>query len=71
MRSIQRRFKQREKDNPCWSSWTCFADSIKEQDFTKDKIRRYFNVLVDKNDYEEEEKMQLLRYLYKLTRGKS
>lgn len=71
MRSIEKRFKQREESNPCWSTWTCFANSIKGQNFSKDKIRRHFNVLVDKNDYEKKDKIQLLKYLYKLTRDKS
>jgi len=71
MRSIQRNFKNYQKENPCWSSWTCFAKTITGRSFSKDKIRRHFGVLVDKDDYEKKDKVQLLKYLYKLTRDKS
>lgn len=70
MRSIERSFKHYQKENPCWSTWTSFTKSIMGRSFSKDKIRRHFNVLVDKNDYEKKDKNQLLKYLYKLTRDK-
>lgn len=68
MRSINARFKQRQKENPCWSSWTCFADAIIGQNFKKETIREKFNELVEKEDYEKKDKMQLLRYLYQLSK---
>ena len=69
MRSIERSFKQYQKENPCWSTWTSFTKAIMGINFSKDKIRRYFNVLVDKDDYEKKEKMQLLKYLYQLSKS--
>ena len=68
MRSINSRFKQRQKNNPGWSTWTCFADAIIDQNFKKETIQENFNMLVDKNDYASNEKMQLLKYLYEITK---
>lgn len=68
MRSIERRFKYRQIKNPYWSTWTCFADAIMDQHFKKETIRENFNRLVDKNDYAPNEKMQLLKYLYEITK---
>lgn len=69
MRSLNRRFNQRQKANPCWSTWTCFADSIMEQNFKKETIREKFNELVEKDDYEKKDKMQLLKYLYSVSQS--
>lgn len=71
MRSIERSFKQHQKQNPCWSTWTCFTKTIMERSFSKDKIRRHFNLLVDKDDYENKDKNQLLKYLYEITKDKT
>lgn len=69
MRNLKARFMHREERNPGWSSWTCFADAIMGQNFNRKILREHFNNLVDKNDYEKKDKMQLLKYLYLLTRG--
>lgn len=68
MRSIERRFKYRQIKNPYWSTWTCFADAIMDQNFKKESIQENFNKLVDKNDYVPKEKMRLLKYLYEITK---
>ena len=68
MRSIERRFKHRQKKNPYWSSWVCFAEAINEQNFKKDAIREKFNKLVNITNYEKKDKMQLLKYLYWLSK---
>lgn len=70
MKSIERRFKRNVLNNPNWSSWTCFADAIIGQNFSGDRIKRHFNVLVDKDDYEKKDKMQLLKYLYQINGDK-
>ena len=68
MRSIERRFEYIQKRNPYWSSFTCFANTIRGQKFSEDRIRRYFNELVDKEDYAKNEKGQILNYLYEITK---
>lgn len=68
MRSIEKRFNYRRIKNPYWSTWTCFTDAIIDQHFSKESIQKNFNKLVDKNDYVQNEKMQLLKYLYEITK---
>jgi len=64
MRSIERRFKQINEKKPRWSSWSCFVKAIKGQKFNKKIINRWFNQLVDKDNYAKGEKKELLEYLY-------
>ncbi len=67
MRSIERKFKLVEKHNSSWSSFICFANTVRGQRFSERKIRMYFNTLVDKEDYAMDEKGEILEYLYELT----
>ena len=68
MRSIKRRFEYVQKKNPYWSTFTCFAHTVRGKKFSKDRIRRFFKKLVDKKDYEKNEKGQILKYLYDITK---
>ncbi len=68
MRSIKRRFEYIQRKNPFWSSFTCFANTVRGKKFSRDRIRRYFNKLVDKEEYAKDEKGQILKYLYDLTK---
>lgn len=67
MRSIERRFKYRQVKYLDWSTWTCFVDAVIDQGFSKEIIQINFNKLVDKNDYAQNEKRQLLKHLYQIT----
>ena len=40
------------------------------RNFSRDRIKRHFNLLVDKDDYEKEDKRKLLSYLYLINRDK-
>ncbi len=66
MKSIQRRFQQIAETNPNWSSYLCFAEAIREQEFKPPAIRKWFNRLVDKGDYLKTEKKAILKFLFKL-----
>ena len=68
MRSIQRRFNKISKQNPVWSSSICFGEAIKKQNFSKQAIHRWFQKLVEKNDYAREEKRTILRHLEEYTK---
>lgn len=68
MRSIKRRFNYVQKKNPYWSTFTCFANTVRGKNFSKDRIKRFFNILVDKADYEKNEKSQIMKYLYESTK---
>lgn len=69
MRSIQRRFNETQSKNKDFSTYMSFARSIRNQKFSKDMIGRWFNKLVDKDDYNKKDKKTLLDHLFKLSRG--
>lgn len=66
MRSIERRFNNSKNT----TTITKFYDAILYQDFSEDRIRRYFNKLVDTDDYFQEDKRALLKDLYNKTKKK-
>ncbi len=68
MKSIERRFNNITKKNPSWSSYICFAEATKEQNFSKQAIHRWFNKLVDKDDYARNEKRAILFHLDRITK---
>jgi hypothetical protein len=68
MKSIERRFKGISSRHPFWSSYTCFAEAILGQNFTRESIQYWFNKLVDKTDYVQGEKKGLLEHLEHLNK---
>lgn len=67
MRSAERRFNGIAEKNPYWSSYICFAEAIKRQGFSGQTIRRYFQKLVKKDDYDKRDKKEILKYLTNLS----
>lgn len=67
MKSIERRFKDVAERNPNYSSYLCFAEAIKKQGFSKQTIQRWFNKLVDKDDYAKNEKRETVDFLVNLS----
>ena len=63
MRSIERRFEKSKNT----TTITKFYDAVIYQKFSKDRIKRYFNKLVDKDDYDTSDKRAILQDLYRLT----
>jgi hypothetical protein len=51
MRSIERRFSNLQKKRPDLSSLTNYHGAVKYQGFRKSAIHRWFNKLVETNDY--------------------
>ena len=68
MRSLEARFNRISEKNPFWSTHTCFAEAIKGQNFSRDIIHRWFQKLVDKDDYAKKEKRAVLAHLENLTK---
>lgn len=68
MRSVKRRFKNIQRKNLDWSSYTCFFKAIERQNFSVQTIPRWFNKLVEKDDYALEEKKAILANLYDATK---
>jgi hypothetical protein len=63
MRSINARFKKSKNT----TTITKFYDAIAYQKFSKDRLRRAFNDLVDPDDYDQSDKRAILQDLYRLT----
>ena len=63
MKSLERRFENISKLNQKWSSYICFAEAVKGQNFSRLTIRKYFNKLVEKDDYAKSDKKVLIDYL--------
>lgn len=65
MRSIEARF--RKFNNEPSSSYLAFSRAIEGQNFSRDSISRNFINLVNVDDYEHEEKKQLIDHLENLS----
>ena len=63
-------FREKQRLNPYWSSWICFAEIVwKRNGLNKKTIRRYFDLLVAKDDYSKSDRGELLKQLYALSDG--
>jgi hypothetical protein len=67
MKSIERRSNNIKEKKNGWSSYACFAEAVTGQKFTGEAIRRWFNKLVDKDDYASRDKRAILAHLQNLT----
>ena len=67
MRSLKARFNQTYKKYPLWSTYTCFAEAITSQRFSRSIIHRWFSKLVQKDDYARNEKRAILEHLENIT----
>lgn len=68
MKSINRKFKNIKEKHPEWGSYIVLAETVYRSNFSKDRLARAFNALVDKEEYLKEEKKELLAYLYELNK---
>ncbi len=65
MRSIQARYNQFKTKHFDWSSLTCFDEAIRGQNFSEDMVSRWFNKLTNKDDYDKEQRKDILKNMYK------
>jgi len=70
MKSIKRRFSKRKLNKSLWSDHTCFADAIKETGLKRRNIVKWFNKLVDPEDYAKEDKFEVVASLVGLAKRK-
>ncbi|MBP6859086.1 MAG: hypothetical protein KBC69_00470 [Candidatus Magasanikbacteria bacterium] len=68
MLSVKSIFTNIQIKNPGWPSWVCFTETIKQRDFAPKIVAKWFNILVEKEDYAKSEKKELLAYLNTLTK---
>lgn len=67
MKSLERRFKNITGKNQSLSSYSCFAKTVKGQNFNRQTLHRWFQKLVDKDDYERSDKKAVLAHLDNLS----
>jgi len=67
MKSLERRFNNIAQLNPYWSSYICFTEAVKEQNFSRKIIMKHFNKLVEKDDYDKADKKYLIKQLFDLS----
>ena len=67
MKSIERRFNNIQGKQPGWSSYVAFAVAITGQKFSKESLHRWFNKLVEKDDYDKKDKRGIMKHLEDLT----
>ena len=63
MKSINRKFNKLSRKNPYWSSLVCFTETIYGIGFSRQTIHRWFNELVDKDDYSSSDKKEVMSFL--------
>jgi len=65
-------FQETKRLNPYWSDHTCFAETVWNRKYLSNKtIKKYFNLLIDKNEYGKKDKSRVIDYLVKLSRGEA
>lgn len=57
---IQDKFNTITKDNPNSSTYICFVKTIKDMGMKRGTINRWFNKLVDSEDYDSSDKPKIL-----------
>ena len=67
MRSIERRLEMYKEKNPYLGTFTILMRTVKGQKYSKDTISRWFEKLVEKDDYSPSDKRHLMGELLKLT----
>ncbi len=68
MRSIERRFKNFQTKSGGLSSYMNFAQAISGQGFSENNLSRWFNKLVEKDDYDKKDRKQIIKNLVLLSK---
>jgi len=71
MYQVQNRFNKIAAANPYYSTYTCYAETIKHTNIAETTIRRWFYQLVDPEDYAKEEVRSILRYVVSIAKPRS
>jgi hypothetical protein len=66
MKSIKRLFEKVAREHPNWGSVIVFNHIVGGKNFSHDRIARWFNILVDKEEYDKTDKKEILDYIYLL-----
>lgn len=63
MKTIERRFLAVRKRNVNLGDYPTLYKAVKYSNFKEETISRWFTVLIDKNDYEQSDRRELIRQL--------
>ena len=65
----KQKFYEHQRMNPYWSDFVCFVETIKgKKDISSRVLKRYFEKLVDKDDYAKEDRGQIIKFLLDVRR---
>lgn len=67
MKSIARKFMEIREKRPFWSSFVCFTYCVIGKKISRPMLAKYFNKLVEKDDYLRSERKWLVPYIHSLT----
>ena len=67
MRSIERRFNIEMDKSPQYSTFVNFCHAVQHQQFSKQVIIKWFNELVDPEDYDKSIKKELIEHVLELS----
>lgn len=68
MKSLEARFKKVQHKNQYWSSLCCFNSAITRQGYAGKILKKWFNLLVDKDEYCNTDKKAILAHAEHLTK---
>lgn len=61
MKSLSARYSLIAKSNPLLGNYIVFSKAVRNQNFSEKTIRKWFNKLLDENDYDLSDKKVLLK----------
>jgi hypothetical protein len=64
--NIKTRFEKIQRENPLYSSYSAFAQTISGSNITKRKLRSSFRELVEEGDFAENEREDVISHLLTL-----
>lgn len=68
MRSINARYQKLKRTSGYqYSSYLCFARSVRGQMFSYEIVSKWFNILVEKTDYRQQDRNAIVAHLHKLS----
>ena len=68
MKTINQKFKEIKKEHEEWGDVIIFSEAVYNRNYKLPDIRKYFNKLVNKDEYEKSEKKEIVDFLYKHTK---
>jgi len=71
MELLNEEFNKLSDQHPEWSSHTILINLVMKKKFSDTTIKRWFDKLVEKDDYDKDNKKNVLEYLVSCSRAKS